>query len=219
MLHLSQTVWALSSDHGDHSGSLCGSPLQRPEACELGTTLQLQVNPQSLAYWVKPAEGAPKCVKDACLCVQSTRGGRWGSVCRGSGFPGGLHHLLLHLPSLSGDDTTLLLLTSGLALQPCDFFSCFCPFYFTLFSFSLSVIFVTVLLSLPPPAVPQCVCTLSPSPSKQPKPIPLDSLQLPLAPGLVTHTVSLNGPLLWEWTLLVILGFLIGFSPHFCLQT
>ncbi|MEQ2157459.1 autophagy protein 13, partial [Goodea atripinnis] len=30
-----------------------------------------------------------------------------------------------------------------------------------------------------------CVCTLSPSPSKLSKPLPLDSLQLPLAPGLL----------------------------------
>ncbi|CAI5638125.1 unnamed protein product [Oreochromis niloticus] len=41
--------------------------------------------------------------------------------------------------------------------------------------------------STSPPS--QCVCTLSPSPSKLPKPLPLDSLQLPLAPGLVTHTL------------------------------
>ncbi|CAF92078.1 unnamed protein product [Tetraodon nigroviridis] len=37
--------------------------------------------------------------------------------------------------------------------------------------------------------LPQCVCTLSPSPSKQSKPTPSDSLQLPLAPGFVTHTL------------------------------
>ncbi|XP_028998473.1 autophagy-related protein 13 isoform X2 [Betta splendens] len=41
--------------------------------------------------------------------------------------------------------------------------------------------------STSPPS--QCVCTLSPSPSKLSKPLPLDSLQLPLAPGLVTHTL------------------------------
>lgn len=41
----------------------------------------------------------------------------------------------------------------------------------------------------------QCVCTLSPSPSKLSKPVPLDNVQLPLAPGLVTHTVSLYWPL------------------------
>lgn len=46
--------------------------------------------------------------------------------------------------------------------------------------------------------LPQCVCTLSPSPSKQSKPTPLDSLQLPLAPGFVTHTVSLYWPLITE---------------------
>ncbi|XP_030603424.1 autophagy-related protein 13 isoform X1 [Archocentrus centrarchus] len=45
----------------------------------------------------------------------------------------------------------------------------------------------TTSFSTSPPS--QCVCTLSPSPSKLPKPLPLDSLQLPLAPGLVTHTL------------------------------
>ncbi|XP_028998475.1 autophagy-related protein 13 isoform X4 [Betta splendens] len=45
--------------------------------------------------------------------------------------------------------------------------------------------------STSPPS--QCVCTLSPSPSKLSKPLPLDSLQLPLAPGLVTHTVLHTG--------------------------
>nr|XP_046238314.1 autophagy-related protein 13 isoform X2 [Scatophagus argus] len=45
----------------------------------------------------------------------------------------------------------------------------------------------TTSFSTSPPS--QCVCTLSPSPSKQSKPVPLDSLQLPLAPGLVTHTL------------------------------
>nr|XP_043908770.1 autophagy-related protein 13 isoform X2 [Solea senegalensis] len=44
----------------------------------------------------------------------------------------------------------------------------------------------TTSFSTSPPS--QCVCTLSPSPSKLSKPLPLDSLQLPLAPGLVTHT-------------------------------
>lgn len=88
-------------------------------------------------------------------------------------------------------------------------------FLLLLLSFSFHTFFFLSLRRLPYrfanlPAVPQCVCTLSPSPSKQPKPIPLDSLQLPLAPGLVTHTVSLNGLLLWEWTLLVIWGFSLG---------
>lgn len=45
----------------------------------------------------------------------------------------------------------------------------------------------TTSFSTSPPS--QCVCTLSPSPSKVSKPVPLDSLQLPLAPGLVTHTL------------------------------
>uniref|UniRef100_A0A3P8TLA9 Autophagy-related protein 13 n=1 Tax=Amphiprion percula TaxID=161767 RepID=A0A3P8TLA9_AMPPE len=45
----------------------------------------------------------------------------------------------------------------------------------------------TTSFSTSPPS--QCVCTLSPSPSKLSKPLPLDSLQLPLAPGLVTHTL------------------------------
>lgn len=57
----------------------------------------------------------------------------------------------------------------------------------------LSYLFFFFLLSLS--LLPQCVCTLSPSPSKQSKPAPLDSLQLPLAPGFVTHTVSLCRPL------------------------
>ncbi|XP_041835060.1 autophagy-related protein 13 isoform X1 [Melanotaenia boesemani] len=46
----------------------------------------------------------------------------------------------------------------------------------------------TTSFSTSPPS--QCVCTLSPSPSKMSKPLPLDSLQLPLAPGLVTHNLS-----------------------------
>ncbi|KAM4560410.1 autophagy-related protein 13 isoform 1-T1 [Odontesthes bonariensis] len=45
----------------------------------------------------------------------------------------------------------------------------------------------TTSFSTSPPS--QCVCTLSPSPSKLSKPLPLDSLQLPLAPGLVTHNL------------------------------
>uniref|UniRef100_UPI003AB0336F autophagy-related protein 13 isoform X2 n=1 Tax=Centroberyx gerrardi TaxID=166262 RepID=UPI003AB0336F len=45
----------------------------------------------------------------------------------------------------------------------------------------------TTSFSTSPPS--QCVCTLSPSPSKPSKPLPLDSLQLPLVPGLVTHTL------------------------------
>nr|XP_033481303.1 autophagy-related protein 13 isoform X1 [Epinephelus lanceolatus] len=45
----------------------------------------------------------------------------------------------------------------------------------------------TTSFSTSPPS--QCVCTLSPSPSKLSKPLPLDSLPLPLAPGLVTHTL------------------------------
>ncbi|XP_074520678.1 autophagy-related protein 13 isoform X2 [Halichoeres trimaculatus] len=45
----------------------------------------------------------------------------------------------------------------------------------------------TTSFSTSPPS--QCVCTLSPSPSKLSKPLPLDSLQIPLAPGLVTHTL------------------------------
>lgn len=68
----------------------------------------------------------------------------------------------------------------GFCLPHTDFIS-LC--LFSLFSFILSI------------CAPQCVCTLSPSPSKQSKPTPMDSLQLPLAPGLVTHTVSLHWPL------------------------
>uniref|UniRef100_A0A146XRA0 Autophagy-related protein 13 n=1 Tax=Fundulus heteroclitus TaxID=8078 RepID=A0A146XRA0_FUNHE len=45
----------------------------------------------------------------------------------------------------------------------------------------------TTSFSTSPPS--QCVCTLSPSPSKLSKPLPLDSLQLPLAPGLVPHAL------------------------------
>ncbi|XP_056287098.1 autophagy-related protein 13 isoform X3 [Pseudoliparis swirei] len=45
----------------------------------------------------------------------------------------------------------------------------------------------TTSFSTSPPS--QCVCTVSPSPSKLSKPLPLDSLPLPLAPGLVTHTL------------------------------
>ncbi|KAF6725320.1 Autophagy-related protein 13 [Oryzias melastigma] len=45
----------------------------------------------------------------------------------------------------------------------------------------------TTSFSTSPPS--QCVCTLSPSPSKMSKPLPLDSLQLPLAPGLVAHNM------------------------------
>ncbi|XP_036947717.1 autophagy-related protein 13 isoform X1 [Acanthopagrus latus] len=45
----------------------------------------------------------------------------------------------------------------------------------------------TTSFSTSPPS--QCVCTLSPSPSKLSKPVPLDNVQLPLAPGLVTHTL------------------------------
>ncbi|CAG5932984.1 unnamed protein product [Menidia menidia] len=45
----------------------------------------------------------------------------------------------------------------------------------------------TTSFSTSPPS--QCVCTLSPSPSKLSKPLPLDSLQLPLGPGLVTHNL------------------------------
>lgn len=45
----------------------------------------------------------------------------------------------------------------------------------------------TTSFSTSPPS--QCVCTLSPSPSKLSKPLPLDSLPLPLAPGLVTHNM------------------------------
>ncbi|KAI9525762.1 autophagy protein 13 [Dissostichus eleginoides] len=45
----------------------------------------------------------------------------------------------------------------------------------------------TTSFSTSPPS--QCVCTLSPSPCKLSKPLPLDSLLLPLAPGLVTHTL------------------------------
>ncbi|KAK5874946.1 hypothetical protein CesoFtcFv8_027486 [Champsocephalus esox] len=45
----------------------------------------------------------------------------------------------------------------------------------------------TTSFSTSPPS--QCVCTLSPSPCKLSKPLPLGSLPLPLAPGLVTHTL------------------------------
>ncbi|KAF7214767.1 autophagy-related protein 13 isoform X1 [Nothobranchius furzeri] len=45
----------------------------------------------------------------------------------------------------------------------------------------------TTSFSTSPPS--QCVCTLSPSPSKLSKPLPLDSLPLPMAPGLVTHNL------------------------------
>ena len=42
-----QTVRALSSHHGDHRGSLCGSSLQQPASCNHGTALQLQVETPS----------------------------------------------------------------------------------------------------------------------------------------------------------------------------
>ncbi|XP_061745561.1 autophagy-related protein 13 isoform X1 [Nerophis ophidion] len=45
----------------------------------------------------------------------------------------------------------------------------------------------TTSFSTSPPS--QCVCTLSPSPSKLSKALPLDSPQIPLVPGLVTHTL------------------------------
>ncbi|XP_034029956.1 autophagy-related protein 13 isoform X3 [Thalassophryne amazonica] len=45
----------------------------------------------------------------------------------------------------------------------------------------------TTSFSTSPPS--QCVCTLTPSPSKLHKPLPVESLQLALAPGLVTHTL------------------------------
>ena len=68
-------------------------------------------------------------------------------------------------------------------------------FYFTFSFLSLSVFFFLFLsfLIVCVSAFGQCVCTLSPSPCKLSKPLPLDSLPLPLAPGLVTHTVSLYG--------------------------
>lgn len=116
-----------------------------------------------------------------CLCVQSARGGGRRRVRRGSGFTGGLHHLLLHLPSLSGwTHTHSPAPPYDFCLPHTDFIS-LC--LVSLLSFILSI------------CAPQCVCTLSPSPSKQSKPAPMDSLQLPLAPGLVTHTVSLHWPL------------------------
>lgn len=91
-----------------------------------------------------------------------------------------------------------LLLAAPLSLS-CDFYSLFFYTYryislsfLSLFSSLLSyLLYVYLCVSVSP----QCVCTLSPSPSKQSKPVPLDSLQLPLAPGLVPHTVSLYWPL------------------------
>lgn len=45
--HPLQALWAVSSHHGDHRGSFCGSPLQQPASCKRGTALQLQVTLQS----------------------------------------------------------------------------------------------------------------------------------------------------------------------------
>lgn len=77
--------------------------------------------------------------------------------------------------------------------------SIFIPVLYFTFPFlsvcSLSCCLFIVCLSVCVCARSQCVCTVSPSPSKLSKPLPLDSLPLPLAPGLVTHTVSLYCPL------------------------
>lgn len=119
------------------------------------------------------------------MCVQSSRGGGQRNVCRSSGFTGGLHHLLLHLSSFSGWIHSHTLQSSSAC--------CWTSIQFQT-SFTLSLTFLPV-FSFSSSLLPQCVCTLSPSPSKQSKPTPLDSLQLPLAPGFVTHTVSLCRPL------------------------
>lgn len=91
-------------------------------------------------------------------------------------------HLLLRLNTLPYSSKPLCMLLNFYSISdlfhPFSHFTCF-------FLLSLSLL-------------PQCVCTLSPSPSKQSKPTPLDSLQLPLAPGFVTHTVSLCRPLTAE---------------------
>ncbi|CAL9698365.1 unnamed protein product [Knipowitschia caucasica] len=54
----------------------------------------------------------------------------------------------------------------------------------------------TTSFSTSPPS--QCVCTLSPSPSKLSKPLPLDSLPLPLGPGLVTHNNMYSSRLCYQ---------------------
>lgn len=91
------------------------------------------------------------------------------------------------------------------------------PFLSLSVSFLLSFycMFMCVCVS----ALSQCVCTLSPSPSKLSKPLPLDSLQLPLAPGLVTHTVSLYWPLwecdcAWYWSLKFSICFGVYVAPR-----
>lgn len=145
---LSQTVWALGADHGDYRGPLCGPPLQRPAARQPGTTLQLQAyifltvatHSEFNQQGVPSRRRKPPLVSDStccrfcvCVCVQTTWG-RWrGCVCGGPGLAGGVHHLLLHLSSLTGEDTPPLLLlllpfflslvnhlTSALRLFPLD---------------------------------------------------------------------------------------------------
>lgn len=122
------------------------------------------------------------------------RGGRR-SVRGSSGLAGSLHHLLLHLSSLSGKKKRTKPLARSPFIAPfltCwDFSPFLCLFMVSLSLFSFHVFYVCVC------EWSQCVCTLSPSPSKLSKPLPLDSLQLPLAPGLVTHNVSLC------WSLMV----------------
>lgn len=131
-----------------------------------------------------------------CLCLQSSRWRGRRPVCRGSGLARSLHHLLLHLPSLSGKRTRtpapLYGLFFYLVTSSLHFHTCFSLFFLTCCPF---IVCLPAYVSVS--AITQCVCTLSPSPSKLSKPLPLDSLQLPLAPGLVTHNVSLYWPL-WE---------------------
>lgn len=150
--------------------------------------------------------------------VQSSRWGGWRTVCRGSGFTGGLHHLLLYLPTLSGKRTPsptplyCLFLYPATSLRFQTYFLFHFLFSLCLFSFLSSYYCTFICVCACVSALTQCVCTLSPSPSKLSKPVPLDNLQLPLAPGLVTHTVSLYWPLwecdcMWDtlnWTTLLI---------------
>lgn len=65
---------------------------------------------------------------------QSPGWGRRRSVCWSSGLSGGLHHLLLHLPSLSGEPTLLSLSVCLSILTP--------DYHFTFFSRPFSLTFV-----------------------------------------------------------------------------
>lgn len=86
-----------------------------------------------------------------CVCAQTSRWRGRRSICRGSGFTGGLHHLLLHLPSLSGMRTLSPALLHCLFILSALHFHTYFSFHF--FLLSLSVFFPVFLLSL-------CVCVL-----------------------------------------------------------